>query len=61
MKGGEFLIKEQQANEVFVPEELNEEQLMFRSMALDFIEAKIWPNVAKIDKQLENPELIPKD
>ena len=59
MKGGEFLIKEQQANEVFVPEELNEEQLMFRSMALDFIEAKIWPNVAKIDKQLENPELIP--
>jgi len=59
MKGGEFLIKEQQANEVFVPEELNEEQLMFRSMAIDFIEAKIWPNIAKIDKQLENPEMVP--
>ena len=40
MKGGEFLIKEQLANDVFVPEELNEEQLMFRSMAIDFIEAK---------------------
>lgn len=59
MKGGEFLIKEQQANEVFAPEELNEEQLMFRSMALEFIETKIWPNIAKIDKQLQNPDLIP--
>jgi alkylation response protein AidB-like acyl-CoA dehydrogenase len=59
MKGGEFLIKEQQASEVFIPEELNEEQLMFRSMTIDFIESKIWPNVAKIDKQLENPTLIP--
>lgn len=59
MKGGEFLIKEQQASEVFAPEELNEEQLMFRSMALEFIETKIWPNIAKIDKQLQNPDLIP--
>jgi len=59
MKGGEFLIKEQLANDVFVPEELNEEQLMFRSMAIDFIEAKIWPNIAKIDKQLENPDMVP--
>ncbi|MFT5724523.1 MAG: alkylation response protein AidB-like acyl-CoA dehydrogenase [Bacteroidia bacterium] len=59
MKGGEFLIKEQKASEVFIPEELNEEQLMFRSMAIDFIESKVWPIVAKIDKQTENPELIP--
>jgi alkylation response protein AidB-like acyl-CoA dehydrogenase len=59
MKGGEFLIKQQQASEVFIPEELSEEQLMFRSMTVDFIESKIWPNVAKIDKQLENPEMIP--
>jgi alkylation response protein AidB-like acyl-CoA dehydrogenase len=59
MKGGEFLIKQQLASDVFIPEELNEEQLMFRSMAIDFIETKIWPIVAKIDKQLQNPELIP--
>lgn len=59
MKGGEFLITEQKASDVFIPEELNEEQLMFRSMAIDFIESKIWPNVAKIDKQVENPTLVP--
>ncbi len=60
MKGGEFLIKEQEANDVFVPEELSEEQRMFRSMAFEFIESKIWPNIGKIDKQLENPDLVPK-
>lgn len=59
MKGGEFLIKAQDSAEVFIPEELNEEQLMFRQMTHDFIKAKIWPRVAEIDKQLQNPDLIP--
>lgn len=59
MKGGEFLIKEQAAENVFIPEEINEEQRMFKNMTREFIETKIWPNVAKIDKQLENPGLVP--
>jgi len=59
MKGAEFILREQSANDTFIPEELNEEQLMFRQMTIDFIKAKIWPDVEKIDKQLENPEMIP--
>jgi len=59
MKGAEFIIREQEANDVFIPEELNEEQLMFRNMTFDFIKTKIWPKVEDIDKQLKNPELIP--
>jgi len=59
MKGAEFIIREQEANDVFIPEELNEEQLMFRNMTFDFIKSKIWPKVDDIDKQLKNPELIP--
>ena len=59
MNGGEFLIKQQQASEVFIPEELNEEQRMFQTMTRDFMKVNIWPHVAKIDKQLENPDLIP--
>jgi alkylation response protein AidB-like acyl-CoA dehydrogenase len=59
MKGGAFIIENQQFSDVYIPEELNEEQLMFRQMAFDFITSKIWPLVAKIDKQKENPELIP--
>lgn len=59
MQGGQFLLTAQEAKDVFIPEELNEEQLMFRSMTIDFIESKIWPIVAKIDKQTQNPELVP--
>jgi len=60
MKGGSFLITNQKAEDVFIPEELNEEQKMFKSMTMDFIESKIWPIVEKIDKQLENPDIVPK-
>lgn len=57
LKGGEFLIKEEPAQSVFIPEEFSEEQKMFKEMTSDFIKNRIWPNVAKIDKH-ENPELL---
>jgi len=59
LQGGEFLIKEQSAQSIFIPEEINEEQKMFRDMTNDFLEKEVNPLRAKIDKQLENPELIP--
>ncbi len=57
--GGEFLIKNQDAQSTFVPEEINEEQKMFREMTRDFLEKEVNHLRAKIDKQLENPHLIP--
>jgi len=59
LKGGEFLIKAQNYKDVFIPEEFSEEQRMFRDMTRDFIESRIRPLVEKIDKQKENPELVP--
>lgn len=59
LHGGEFLIKEQSAQSTFIPEELQEEQIMFKEMTNDFLEKEVNPLRAKIDKQLENPELIP--
>lgn len=59
LKGGEFLIKEQEANSTFIPEEINEEQKMFREMTQDFLEKEVNPLREKIDKQSENPHLIP--
>lgn len=50
-KGGEFLIKETSASDVFIPEEINEEQKMFVQMARDFVEHEIFPNDARIEKQ----------
>lgn len=53
LKGGEFLIKETQAGDVFIPEQFNEEQLMIAQTCKDFLAQEIWPNLDKIDKQEE--------
>ncbi len=51
LKGGEFLIRESRPEDTFIPEELNEEQLMVRQMAEDFLKNEIVPNRHRIEKQ----------
>jgi alkylation response protein AidB-like acyl-CoA dehydrogenase len=51
LRGGEFLIKESTAADIFTKDELSEEQLMMAKTAEDFITQKVLPNVQKIDKQ----------
>lgn len=53
IKGGEFLIRETSPEDVFIPEELNEEQKMIRDMANDFLDAEVIPKLEEIDKQQE--------
>ena len=36
IKGGEFLIKDQEANDIFIPEEFGEDQLMMASATKEF-------------------------
>lgn len=43
LKGGEFLIKESRPSDVFIPEEKNEEQEAFASMASEFIDKRVAP------------------
>ena len=50
-KGGEFLIKETQAQDIFIPEEFSEEQIMIKETCSDFLEKEILPNLDEIDKQ----------
>lgn len=52
LKGGEFLIRETPAEEVFIPENFSEEQLMMAEACQSFIETEIWPKMERID-QLE--------
>lgn len=54
LKGGEFLIKESLAAATFIPEDLNEEQLMVKDMIQEFLKNELFPNVAKIEKQQDN-------
>ncbi|MEH0158095.1 acyl-CoA dehydrogenase family protein [Limibacter armeniacum] len=49
IKGGEFIIRESNPEEIFIPEEFTEEQKMMGASTRDFIEKEITPNAEKID------------
>ncbi len=51
LKGGEFLIKETSFENVFIKDEISEEQKMFGQTTEDFITSRVFPNIQKIDKQ----------
>lgn len=53
LKGGEFLIRETEAKDVFIPEEWNEEQLMIAQTCRDFLAQHVEPNLNRIDAQEE--------
>ena len=53
IKGGEFLITETQFQDVFIPEEFDEEQSMIAQTCRDFLAAEVFPNLDRIDSQEE--------
>ncbi|MEO6814996.1 MAG: acyl-CoA dehydrogenase family protein [Ginsengibacter sp.] len=57
LKGGEWLIKPGNENDIFTPEDFTEEQLMIRDMCLQFLKAEVLPVMDRIDKA--EPGLIP--
>ncbi len=58
IKGGEFLIRETTANEIFIPEEFNEEQRMIQQQCKDFLAKEVWPRLDEIDS-MKDPKLMP--
>lgn len=57
IKGGEFLIKETDAAQVFIPEEFTEEQQMIAATCREFLEREIWPRLDEIDAA-KSPDLM---
>jgi len=51
LRGGEFIVKESRAGEIFIPEEFNEEQLMMAETADSFIATEVHPHLDRIDAQ----------
>src|SRR5271157_2973181 len=49
LKSGEFLVDEIGFQDIFIPEEFNEEQLMIAQTCRDFLETEVYPNVEKTD------------
>ncbi|MBK9478651.1 MAG: acyl-CoA dehydrogenase family protein [Bacteroidia bacterium] len=62
LKGGEFLIKETNAQDIFIPEEWSEEQLMIAQTCQDFLDTEVLPILDRIDAQEEGlmPSLMDK-
>jgi alkylation response protein AidB-like acyl-CoA dehydrogenase len=62
IKGGEFLITETTYQDVFIPEEFDEEQQMIAQTCRDFLAAEIHPILDRIDSQEEGlmPALMDK-
>lgn len=50
LKSGEFLVREVEAKDIFIPEEFNEEQKMIAQSCSDFLQAEVYPNLDKVEK-----------
>lgn len=50
MMGVEFLVKETEAKDIFIPEEFDEEQNMIVDTCYDFLKQDVYPNFDRIDK-----------
>jgi alkylation response protein AidB-like acyl-CoA dehydrogenase len=53
LDGGEFVIKEADINDTFIPEDFDEEQKMIEETVMDFIDQEILPIYDKIEHQEE--------
>ena len=52
LKGGEFLTKETNPADIFMPEDMTEEQQMVQEMCIDFVKNEVQKVDAKIDNQV---------
>ncbi|WP_152267776.1 acyl-CoA dehydrogenase family protein [Agriterribacter humi] len=57
LKGGEWIIRESKPEDIFTPEDFNEEQKMIMEMCTTFVGNEVLPIIERIDKQ--EPGLMP--
>lgn len=50
-RGGQFLVKETLAENIFTPEDFSEEQKMMRDSVKEFVDRKIWANKDRFEKK----------
>src|SRR5688500_14929749 len=58
IKGGEFLIRETRAQDIFIPEQFSEEQKMIEQQCKDFLDKEVYPRLDEIDS-MKDPKLMP--
>lgn len=53
LKGGGFLLAEVTPDQVFIPEQLNEDHLQLKKMAHNFVEKEVAPKIEELEEQEE--------
>ncbi|NLP56712.1 acyl-CoA dehydrogenase family protein [Lutibacter sp. B1] len=51
IKGGEFLVKETNSEDIFITKEFTEEQTMMKQAVQEFIDREVWPNKERFEKK----------
>ena len=50
-RGGQFIVKETKCEDIFTPEDFNEEQLMMPDSVKEFVDKEIWPNKSRFENK----------
>lgn len=50
IKSGEFLVREVESKDIFIPEEFDEEQRMIAATCSDFLDSEVFPNLQAVEK-----------
>ncbi len=51
LRGGQFLVKEIDCEDIFTPEDFSEEQQMMKESIMEFVDREIWPNKARFEQK----------
>ncbi len=51
LRGGQFLVKETNCEDIFTPEDFNEDQLMMKESLIEFVDREIWPHKARFEQK----------
>ena len=57
-RGGEFLIRPLQTNELFIPEDFSEEQKMIEQTCKDFVRTEVLPHLEEIDQAKDSAKMV---
>ena len=57
-KGGEFLIRPLQKEEIFIPEDFTEEQKMIQQTCLDFVRTEVLPHLEEMDNAKDTSFMV---
>nr|WP_315192599.1 acyl-CoA dehydrogenase family protein [uncultured Flavobacterium sp.] len=50
-RGGQFIVKETKCEDIFTPEDFNEEQLMMRDSLKEFVDKELWAHKDRFEKK----------